>query len=130
MFPFVGLQDVQNTWNQVAPSIQSAFQPQSSSGGGMFSLPGEALASSLVSGAFNYFGAREANKASAAQAQKQMDFQERMSNTSYQRAVADMKAAGINPLLAAGAGVLLFHCRSFPLYPLATRPEVLNKTCV
>lgn len=41
---------------------------------------------------------------SAEQAQKQMDFQERMSNTQYQRAMADMRSAGLNPMLAYSQG--------------------------
>lgn len=78
-----------------------------------------AIAGALIGGAASYFGqksandankdiAQQASAASAAEAEKTRDWQEKMRSTQYQTSVQDLKSAGLNPMLAytnGGAGV-------------------------
>ena len=73
-------------------------------GGAIGGPGGAALGASLGGSISAADGARQQNEANSAQAQRQMDFQERMSNTSWRRGMRDMRKAGLNPIFAYKAG--------------------------
>lgn len=60
-------------------------------------------------------------------AREQMAFQERMSNSAYQRATTDMKAAGINPMVAYTQGGASTPSGASGTAPLAQPTDIFGK---
>jgi len=80
-----------------------------------FAIP---AAASIVGGLIGKSGQDSANETNIQLGREQMEFQERMSSSAYQRAVQDMQKAGLNPMLA--------YSQGGASSPVGSMPQVQN----
>lgn len=86
---------------------QSSNYSNSTSSGATYgsAASAQALANMREANAFTQIMWEKQAEYNSREAQKTRDWQERLANTTYQRTVQDMIKAGVNPILAAGAGL-------------------------
>lgn len=67
-------------------------------------MAGAAAGGSAISSGIGYLAQKDQQRFNRIEAQKRRDWEERLANSAHQREVADLDAAGLNPILSVSGG--------------------------